>query len=59
MAHVVTCLDANVFSNCPIHKCVDELSIALIQILFAFSSYILVSFILIEIQVSDVEMNSS
>ena len=30
MAFVVTCLDTNALRNCPIHKCVNELSIALI-----------------------------
>ena len=30
MEYVVTRLDTNVLRNCPIHKCVNELSIALI-----------------------------
>ena len=29
MAYVMTCLDTNELRNCPIHKCVNELSIAL------------------------------
>ena len=30
MEYMVTCLDTNALRNCPIHKCVNELSIALI-----------------------------
>ena len=44
MEYVVTCLDTNALRNCPIHKCVNELSIALIYILIAFSSHIIIYF---------------
>ena len=44
MTSVVTCLDTNALRNCPIHKCVNELSITLIEILIAFSSYIIIYF---------------
>ena len=30
MEYVVTCLDTNALRNYPIHKCVNELSIALV-----------------------------
>ena len=44
MEYVVTCLDTKALRNCPIHKCVNELSIALIKILIAFPSHIIIYF---------------
>ena len=57
MASVVTCLDTNALRNCRKNEYINELSIALIKILIAFSSYIRI--ILIEIELAEVERNSS